>query len=82
MKIEMCMGSSCHVKGSKAILEMLKKAVADNGFEKKVEIDGSTCLGQCKSGGTNLRIDGEIVAGITRENFTEFFETRVKKALR
>lgn len=77
MKIEVCFGSSCHVKGSKSILELLKTELKKNGLEDKVELAGSICLGACKENGANMKIDGEIVTGITKENFPEFFKTRV-----
>jgi NADH:ubiquinone oxidoreductase subunit E len=81
MKIELCMGSSCHVKGSQSVLDALKDGIRENKLEGKVILAGSVCLGACKSGGANLKLDGEVVTGITKENFPEFFETRVKKPL-
>lgn len=81
MTIELCFGSSCHVKGSSAIYEMLKEAIKSNGLEKKVKIAGTLCLGHCNSGGANMRIDGEVVTGITRENFDQTFEEKIKKPL-
>ncbi|MFA6937480.1 MAG: (2Fe-2S) ferredoxin domain-containing protein [Treponema sp.] len=77
MKIELCQGSSCHVKGAKQILDMLRKAIKENNLTDKVEIAGTVCLGQCKSAGVNMRIDGNIVTGITTENFNNFFQTNV-----
>jgi len=77
MKIEICQGSSCHVKGAVKVLDLLRKALKENKLEKTVEIAGTTCLGQCKSSGVNLRIDGTILTGITEENFTDFFKTNV-----
>jgi NADH:ubiquinone oxidoreductase subunit E len=77
MKIEVCVGSSCHVKGGQDILILLKKAIKENGIENKVTLAGTTCLGQCKSAGVNLRVDGNVVTGITEENFSEFFKNSV-----
>ncbi len=81
MKIEVCMGSSCHAKGSQGVIEMLKKAIAANGFGDKIELAGSICLGHCAEPGANMKIDGEVVTGITAENFDEFFNTHIKKPL-
>ena len=81
MKIELCMGSSCHVRGAQPILESLKAALKESKLENKVTIVGSNCLGQCKSGGVNMKVDDEVVTGITSANFSEFFETHVKKPL-
>lgn len=81
MKIEACIGSSCHVRGAPKILSLLKKAIEDNKIQDKVELVGSICLGHCKESGANLKIDGEVVTGITAENFDDFFKERVLQKL-
>lgn len=82
MKIEVCMGSSCHAKGAGSVLNLLKDAIASNKLEDKVELAGSICLGHCKESGANLKIDGEVVTGITKENFYDFFNTKIIAALK
>ena len=81
MKIEVCLGSSCHVKGGNRILELLKDAIREHHLEDKVELAGTVCLGECKSGGVNMRIDGKTVTGVTEKGFNEFFDEKVIKAL-
>ena len=61
---------------------MLREAIAANKLEDKIELAGSICLGACKENGANLRVDGEVVSGITKENFYEFFNTKVIDALK
>ncbi|MCK9169216.1 MAG: (2Fe-2S) ferredoxin domain-containing protein [Treponema sp.] len=77
MKIEVCVGSSCHVKGGQNILNLLKKSIKENGLEDKVMLAGTTCLGQCKSSGVNMRIDGNVVTGVTEAGFNDFFKSSV-----
>jgi NADH:ubiquinone oxidoreductase subunit E len=77
MTIEICLGSSCHVKGSKRIFDLVEKAIKDNKLEKKVKIAGTLCLGQCGSDGANMKIDEEILTGVKVENFDEIFKTKV-----
>lgn len=77
MTIAVCMGSSCHVKGSKPIVEMLKEKIKAENLEDKVTLTGSICLGQCASGGVNMKIDDEIVTGVNRDNFDSFFADKV-----
>lgn len=79
MTIEVCMGSSCHAKGAGRVLDLLRSAIKENNLEDKVTLSGTLCLGQCSEPGANMKIDGEIVTGITEANFTEFFETKIKK---
>ncbi len=82
MKIEICLGSSCHVKGSQEILELLKAAIKENGIEDKVELAGTTCLGECKSDGVNMRADGAIIKGVTEANFNEIFSEKILGVLK
>lgn len=77
MTIAVCMGSSCHVRGSKRIIAMLRDAIEKNNLQEKVEITGSICLGQCASGGVNLKVDDEIVTGLTTDGFEAFFAEKV-----
>ena len=77
MTIAVCMGSSCHVKGSKPITELLKEKIKAPNVEDKVTLTGSICLGECASGGVNMKIDDEIVTGVNRDNFDSFFADKV-----
>ena len=77
MKIEVCLGSSCHVKGGQQILQLLKENIRKNNIEDKVELGGTVCLGECKSAGVNMKIDGKVVTGITEKNFDQFFKEKV-----
>ena len=81
MTISVCIGSSCHVKRSADIIALLRDAIKNNNLEGKVELKGTTCLGHCASGGANLKVNDEIVEGITKENFNEFFQEKVLNQL-
>ena len=82
MTVAVCMGSSCHVKGSKPIVEMLKEKIKAENLEDKVTLTGSICLGQCASGGVNMKIDDEIVTGVNSDNFDSFFADKVLAKLK
>ena len=77
MIIQICVGSSCHLKGSHEIIELLEKAVADHHLETEVTLAGSFCIGKCNRIGVTVQVDDEIHTGITRENFKEFFTENV-----
>ena len=77
MIIQICVGSSCHLKGSLEIIELLEKAVADHHLETEVTLAGSFCIGKCNRIGVTVQVDDEIHTGITRENFKEFFMENV-----
>ena len=50
MKITVCIGSSCHLKGSRQVVEQLQDMIAENGLKDKVELSGTFCMGNCQKG--------------------------------
>ncbi|MEG0805449.1 MAG: (2Fe-2S) ferredoxin domain-containing protein [Lachnospiraceae bacterium] len=50
MKITVCIGSSCHLKGSRQVVQQLKDLIEENGLENKVEICGTFCMANCQQG--------------------------------
>ncbi len=81
MLIQVCVGSSCHLKGSSEIVELLQKAVSDYHLEDEVALAGSFCIGKCNRIGVTIQIDDDIHIGVTRESFKEFFEENVLKKI-
>ena len=77
MIIQICVGSSCHLKGSPEIVELLTKATQDHHLEDKITLAGSFCIGKCNRQGVTVQVDNKIYVGINRENFKEFFNDKV-----
>lgn len=77
MTIAICIGSSCHLKGSEDLVEMFQKAISENGLENEIELIGSFCLGKCNRDGVTVQIDDDIFQGVNRENFGLFFRDTV-----
>ena len=50
IKITVCIGSSCHIKGSRLVVEKLQELIAQNNVGDKVELGGTFCMGQCQQG--------------------------------
>lgn len=75
MKITVCIGSACHLKGSGQIVEQLKQLIASNRVEEKVELSGAFCMGKC-SEGVSVSVDG-IVHSLTPETTEAFFHKEV-----
>ena len=50
LKITVCIGSSCHIKGSRQVVEQLQSLIAENGVGDKVELAGTFCMGNCQQG--------------------------------
>lgn len=82
MIIQICVGSSCHIKGSQDIVELLQAAVAENHLEDEVTLAGSFCIGKCNRIGVTVQVDEEVHVGVTKEGFREFFNEHVLAKLR
>ncbi len=82
MIVMVCIGSSCHIKGSRDIVELLEKAVAEHHLSDEVTLAGSFCVGKCNREGVTVQVDDDIYTGITRENFKEFFAEHVLQSER
>ena len=50
IKIIVCIGSSCHIKGSRQVVEQLQYLIAENNLGDKVELGGTFCMGNCQQG--------------------------------
>ena len=67
MKITVCIGSSCHIKGSRLIHE--------NSLNSKVDLAGTFCMGKCQEG-VCVTVDGEFHS-VSPETVDEFFNDNV-----
>ena len=79
--VQVCVGSSCHLKGSADIVELFEKAVKDHNIEDEVILSGSFCIGKCNRVGVTVQVNDDIHVGITRENFKEFFTEHILKVI-
>ena len=75
MKITVCIGSSCHLKGSRRIVEELQRLIADNNLRDKVDLAGTFCMNNC-CGGVSVTVDDELFS-VSPENVGDFFQNRI-----
>ena len=77
MIIQICVGSSCHLKGSPEIVRLLQEAVSRHHLEKEVTLAGSFCIGKCNRVGVTVQVDDDVYTGVTPDKFDAFFEANV-----
>lgn len=77
MIIQACVGSSCYLKGSQEIVEMLQDAMTEHQIENEITLIGALCIGKCNRVGVTVQVDDDIHTGITKENFKEFFTEHI-----
>ncbi|MBE7066658.1 MAG: (2Fe-2S) ferredoxin domain-containing protein [Ruminococcaceae bacterium] len=75
--IQVCVGSSCHLKGSQDIVSLLQEALKEYKIEDEVVLCGSFCIGKCNRVGVTIQVNDDVHVGVTRENFREFFKNNI-----
>ena len=79
--VQVCVGSSCHLKGSQDIVELFERAIEENNLGNDVVLSGSFCIGKCNRVGVTVQVNDDVHVGVTRENFKEFFKKNVLDAI-
>ena len=80
MVITICIGSSCHLKGSRSIIQGLEKKIRENELCSQIESNGSFCTGECEKG-VCVKIDDELFS-VSPETVDTFFENEVLRRVR
>ena len=76
MKIVVCIGSSCHIKGSRQVVTGLQKLIEANNLGDRVDLGGTFCMGQCQKG-VCVMVD-DTFHSVTPETVEAFFNEHGK----
>lgn len=79
MTITICIGSSCHLKGSRTIIQKLEELITERQLNDKIELNGSFCMGEC-SNGVCVKINDKLFS-VSPETVNTFFENEVLRRL-
>ena len=75
MKVTVCIGSSCHLKGSRQVVEQLQGLIAEKNLKDQVDLSGTFCMGNCQNG-VSVTVDGKLFS-VSPESARQFFETEI-----
>ena len=75
LKITVCIGSSCHIKGSRQVVERLQCLIAEHGLGDKAELGGTFCMGECQQG-VCVTVNDSFFS-VSPESVDEFFAKEV-----
>ncbi|MCG8501207.1 MAG: (2Fe-2S) ferredoxin domain-containing protein [Firmicutes bacterium] len=73
LQVYICVGSSCHLKGSHHIIQTFQRLIKEYGLEQKIELKASFCLGHCTQG-VSVKVENDFIEGITVSNVEEKFK--------
>ncbi len=79
MKVTICIGSSCHLKGSRQVVEQLRTLISENNLDDKIELTGTFCLSKCQEG-VCTKIDDEFFS-VKPEKTAHFFQSEILSRL-
>ena len=76
MKVTVCIGSSCHIKGSRQVVERLRHLIAQEKLGDRVELGGTFCMGKCQEG-VCVTVDDRFFS-VSPDTVDGFFENEIK----
>ena len=79
MKVTICIGSSCHLKGSRSIIEELQSLISRNNLQDKVELCGAFCMKNCVNG-VSVTVDDKLFS-VKPDTVEEFFNNEIVSKL-
>lgn len=77
MKVAICIGSACHLKGSRDVIKKLQELVAAHDLAGKVSLTGAFCSGNCRKGVCVTIDDSETIHSVKPETTEVFFEEHI-----
>ncbi len=80
MKVTICIGSSCHIKGSRLVVEQLQELISQYNLKDRVDLAGSFCIGKCQQG-ICVTIDDNVFS-VTPSTVKYFFENEILAKLK
>ena len=75
LKITVCIGSSCHIKGSRQVVEQLQDLIAENSLGDKVDLGGTFCMGKCQQG-VCVTVNDDFFS-VSPDTVNEFFTKEI-----
>lgn len=80
MVVQVCIGSTCHVKGSYIVVNRLQSMIERDNLEDRIEFKLIFCMGRCKQA-VSVMLDGQDVYSVSPDTVEEFYEKQIKAPL-
>jgi len=74
--VTVCVGSSCHIKGARAVITQFNALLKECNLQDRVELKGSFCMERCGEG-VNWQIDEEPFTSASVDEAVQTFRERV-----
>ena len=77
MTIRVCIGTSCHLKGSYNIIAVFQQLIEKYKLYDKVKVKAAVCMGKCGGKGVCVSIGEGQPQSVTGSTAKAFFEDNV-----
>ena len=78
--VTVCVGSSCHVRGARDIIQLYSRLIQGRNLKDKVILKGSFCMDRCAEG-VNLEIEEDLLSAHSLQEAERIFEEKVMARL-
>ena len=75
MIVQICVGSSCYLKGSEKLVELFQKAIQENKLDDEITLTGRFCSNKCNRVGVTITIDDDIFKYKKQKNNSQIIYT-------
>lgn len=72
LQVYVCIGSSCHLKGSYHIIKTFQELIKKHKLSSRVELKASFCLGHCTRG-VSVKFENKVIEDVTPANARQKF---------
>lgn len=76
LRVAVCVGSACHLKGSGEVIRILRDLISTYGLEDQVSLEGSFCQEHCTEG-VVVHIGDELITGVQRDGVFKLFQEKI-----
>ncbi len=77
MNVKICIGSLCHLKGARQVVEALQDYIERDNLSDSVELEAAFCSGNCQDG-VSITIDNKKLFSVVPSNVEEFYNKEIK----
>jgi NADH-quinone oxidoreductase subunit G len=79
--VAVCVGTCCYLKGSYDTLKQFMEKAEELGVKDRMNLHATFCL-ECCEQGPAIKVNGEVISGVTPEKVDAVFKEKVLKKLK
>lgn len=79
MELQVCVGSSCHIKGSYHVIQAFQALLEEHNLSEQVEIKAQFCMKRCQYG-VSVCLDGQPHS-VSPQSAHAFFQKEIVEKL-